>query len=708
MPPITSLSVDADPPARPSSSRPLFQLAGFGRDDQQRARVDNARDADSMPPDQASLLAPWGLPVDKNLLSPPLSVKSMDTRPFKAAETDRVSLSMKQNRHVRSKRYRGKQNWAATEYADEPTAPRPLDRQRLFRTSMPDLRQDITLSGYPSAAGQHLMRQELQALHIASRRASTARDLSYKRRASLPQKSRRWTVPSKAASTRVLSDSPPARITTHILPGNITDSVVPHLSLQGSPYSPSQSMVGDVGERPPTPTQTPAMITLKRATSKKRNPMLIRKTSLRPNAIISFPPPKFHRTTSTYFSSLFYRLSRNQQANETEPIETRVRQSSWNKGQDWGASSRKASVTKDNVQITSNTVAAPAFTQVDLLPQLTHSHMSAEEVLASSAKRYSTTIVSGASVHEIIWDENVTSSSEGSTRPQVSRSSSRSALDPGHSKYCRRRSVLVDKLQAQLDTHEQETIAQGFRCSNENEASSSTRGEEGQSQFRRLSKWAIWGADGTENVWQNSVSAAPLKPILDHDLTRTEAGALSENAVEDPTFTAKPVAYFPPLEGSSGNVSHRQSICATVRRRSYSNPEPSAAVKVACQTQSGSNGKCRNKGSQMGSAIGQSSHSRRKSMDTAKSKNKWPTRNFSKSWLQRDGDGSAEDDHDLFPLPRDEWNLDKPGVFVSEWLYYDGHQAQDPAWDAYDGDSPEDAEIGLKRLSVQHLIREIE
>ncbi|KAF7509639.1 hypothetical protein GJ744_007677 [Endocarpon pusillum] len=577
--------------------------------------------------------------VDTNLLSPPPSVCRLDIRPFRPADSDQTSLSMKnRRRRRRSRRDRDGLDRASTGDTEEQPIQAHPTRKRLTSISVPDLRQKSTSQPALSAAGQFLMRQQLQALHVARRKDSIARSVETKRRASLPQQPRRWTMPSKAASTRVLSESPARVISTYLVASQSyqvdarTASGKPstsHPSLLSSPQAENNSVSTNAGE-------TPAMITLRRA-SKKGTSSLGRRASLRPNAITSFPPPKFNRTTSTYISSFFGINSPQTSSKNGEPSQTSVRQSSWGTSPNSVAPLRKASVTADKVQLTANTVATPAVTQVEFLPVF-HCGADQQELLTHSARRCSTTIVSGSSVHEIIWDEHVTSSSEDSTCACPSRQTSNSPKKSGSRDYGRRQSVLVEKLEAQLRDNGQR------RASLESQGSSSSRRSTesdplGKATLRKLTGWYLGSLTQVNDLQEHRPSVAP-RPVLSHDMSTTADGLFETLQEEGLSATTEHVGFFPPLAGYA-----RDSQRSSVSREQFPHPEarkilveePSSMIKfdtpVFSECVSKEKGRARissnqfseprrpslyRPGTATGIGIGQSSHMRRRSTEAYK------------------------------------------------------------------------------------------
>lgn len=650
--------------------------------------------------------------VDTNLLSPPLSVGRFDTPPFRPADSDQTSLSMKnRRRRRRSRRHRDGLVRASTgDTQEQPIQAHPT-RKRLNSTSVPDLRQKSSSQPALSAAGQFLMRQQLQALHVARRKDSIARSVETKRRASLPQKPRRWTMPSKAASTRVLSESAMPVISTYLVASQSyqedtrTASGKPSTSrpsLLSSPQAENNSVSTHVGE-------TPAMITLRRA-SKKGTSSLVRRASLRPNAITSFPPPKFNRTTSTYICSFFGINSPQTSSKNGELSQTSVRQSSRSTGPNSIASLRKASVTADKVQLTANTVATPAVTQVEFHP-LFHCRADQQELLTRSARRCSTTIVSGSSVHEIIWDEHVTSSSEDSTCACLSRQTSNSPKKSGSRDYGRRQSVLVEKLEAQLRDNGQR------RASLESQSSSSSRRSTGsdnlgKATLRKLTGWYLGSLIQANDLQEHRPSIAP-RPELSRDMSTTADGLFASFQEEGPSATTEHVGFFPPLEGSAGNsqrssVSREQSPHPEARKISVE--EPSSMLKfdtpVFSERVSKGKGRARNSsdqfsdprgpglyrpGATIGNGIGHSSHMRRRSSEAYKP-------SFSTGSLRVSRQRSYEHlEHDEFtPLLA---NRDISGEIAAPSLFVDGQHASGERA----GDTKRE-----RKMSVQDFVHKIE
>ena len=581
--------------------------------------------------------------------------------------------------------------------------------QRLTSTSVPDLRLNATSQHYLSAASKSLIRQQRQDLRVAHPGDTIARSILSTRRASLPQKPRRWTMPSKAASTRVLSESPTPMITTTILPSKEQRNSFPfnagalgesHQRLPSSSQGENDSSIANASE-------TPAMITLRRAT-RRGTSSVPRRTSLRPNAIVSFPPPKFNRTTSTYFSSFFGINPPRARHTTEDSIQTSVRQSSWSTGQDSFSSLPKPSVTGDRIHLTSNKAAAPAVTQFEVLP-VSHSHADQQELLALSfpARRCSTTIVSGNSVHEIIWDENFTSSGEGSTDTEVSRRTSKTAKTPDGRGYGRRGSVLVDKLEAQLRNNDQRraSLSSGSSCENSTFNSGNVRRK---SRLLKLTGWDLGSLNKADRPRQTSPPVG-LEPKLNHDLSINADGIFATLQGDQLSPTTERVGFFPPLEGSAGNnqiscISRQQSNLADCKHLSMEEPcstlvfdapvlsERSSSNKNSDRKLSLHSTELRKPSSpdRQGAGVGKRSHVRRRSVG-------WHKQTFSTRSRKASKKQSNE---------QDEYDERAP-------LLATGQRSDDSAWpsvlvDAHNASGRCGHDTGPKRMSVQDFVHEIE
>ena len=227
-------------------------------------------------------------------------------------------------------------------------------------------------------------------------------------------------MPGKAAPTRVLtSTSPSALLATPVLPA-VQDKIS---STKGA---------GAV--------DTPAMITLQRAASGRS-----RRTSLRPEAYVSFPTPTFNKTRSGFVTSLFgdsWQRSDNTLIHasfESVSMTSHSRSSQ--------PSSDRASVDHGRVQPSRVTTAEPVCTDVILDPIVLR-HFS-DLGGQFKARRCSTKYISGASTHEIIWDENISTSSSGTSRRTSTEQSRQISMRDIENGSERRHSLAVDKLETQ-------------------------------------------------------------------------------------------------------------------------------------------------------------------------------------------------------------------------------------------------------------------
>ncbi|KPI42784.1 uncharacterized protein AB675_2187 [Cyphellophora attinorum] len=288
------------------------------------------------------------------LLTPPLSPASSEDVPFKPADDDVTSLSMKRRHFVPHSRERRRLNRACASSTE-------LRGSSITYDDMPIavLHHSKSLSHLASTSGVPMLR----SVRI-SRRGSDHPNI----------RGRRWTVSSKGLPAKELADKTAAEIRPP----------VPEPVHQDSP--------------------SPAMITLRRASITRQ---VNRKTSL-----TFFPPPKFESSTSGLVRAFLRTLTGQEQAAPT--FESR-RQSIFNirappvlpaeepvPEQSWKAS------------------AKPVFTKVSgMAPEL----LQPTNTFRASAetRRCSTQYVSGGSVYEVIWDENISDSSRGSTSTQPLR-----------------------------------------------------------------------------------------------------------------------------------------------------------------------------------------------------------------------------------------------------------------------------------------------
>jgi hypothetical protein len=569
------------------------------------------------------------------LLRPPDLIECHEKVPFKPGSEDQTSLSMKKfPRGRRRHRWEGL-NRASTGGArleSQSVPPRHASR-RAISISEPDLRHVVTSLFGPPTEGQLFARQQLSAFSIPHRSDISVRSVETKRRASLPYRKRRWTMPIKSTSTRFLSETPMPIATTAILASKepkTSRSKSAGLATSQSNDSTSCQGETDLGTGV---CETPAVITLRRATVKTGPSTLARRASLRPNAIVSFPTPTFDRTTSAYFSSLFGLKSTRDPSKNDEPIQTSIRQASWNTGEDVKASTQKASVTADSCHIHSNGTAIPAFTKVEFLP-LSQAHAEHQAFLALSSRRCSTTIVSGSSVHEIIWDENI-SSSGGSCSPETTEQMMVPTDQIYKASHHQRQSALVEKLEGQLRDSDYRNQSWGISNLRESGTLAGQR-ECAQSKPQKLTPWSTGRMTDTDRSLQDSCSRT-LRPALKPTIwvSASEALVTRQEAGSFPPPDGEVVDFFPPLENTVSST-RRSSLtdprCSQRQVKHVMIEQPLVtliqdAVPFAEPWGEGQ-GKSRcasshpphmrkshlpNRHSTMGTAIGQSAHVRRRS-----------------------------------------------------------------------------------------------
>lgn len=215
---------------------------------------------------------------------------------------------------------------------------------------------------------------------------------------------RRWTLPSKAQPTQ----GPAARVLVENKPASITISNRDYLS--------------------------PAMITLRRASTS-------RPTS-RKMSLTFFPPPKFERSRSGLLTAFFKTITLCDDDRQ-QPGSTITRAGG-------GRRVSAVSFVGGQPEAPRKGSAPTVFTKVSGMPPSLL--QPAPTVGESLVRRCSTTFISGGSVHEVIWDENVSSSGSDATPPAAVTATATGI---------RRRSSAIDKLETQLF----KAVAQSRRAS---------------------------------------------------------------------------------------------------------------------------------------------------------------------------------------------------------------------------------------------------
>ena len=373
---------------------------------------------------------------------------------------------------------------------------------------------------------------------------------------------RRWTVPSKASTTRLLcSERPSATLTRS-------------------------------GEA--TATDTPAMIVLRRAS--------VRKQSLEPakdsqSEITFFPRPQVTKTSTSLFG--FLRLGATQldgdqshkNSVDTSAATLLCRPSTS------PSPPRKPSMIGNVPLPCASEVAQPAFTalvmdSVGIMHPMQHPRPTLDVPQTTVARRSSTTITTGNSVHEIIWDENVTSSSGSNTASQASRrSTGKSVGNSGDRRY----SMAVEKLDLQLkrDTEARRESDTSARSPTHSHGSPSLRD---QKSFSHLVDFQFGTATQMPTKPHSLHSTAPAASRLRRASTlhdeEQHVGPMTTKEDDD-----EPVGHidcFPPLRSRAGS--------SAAQERHKSTAMGSGGHVVPDQRKPS-----------MGSALGQSSHVRRRS-----------------------------------------------------------------------------------------------
>lgn len=402
-------------------------------------------------------------PYNDDLLTPPLTSPSLDEPPFRPAESDRTSLSMTRHHGFLPQRRR-RHNRACISSGD-------VDQTALFHESP---RRILFLSRSRSAPSLTNLVHFAFGRNESCNKGSSCLDANYTHDAelasrcdSLPKHPRRWTISGKAAPTRVLTSmSPSAVLPDHNWPAN--DKVAPA----------DRAIV-----------ETPAMITLQRAASSKS-----RRTSLRPEAYTSFPTPTFSKTRSGFVTTFFgdgWRRSDN------TLICTSVESVSVT-SQSHCAPPRsvRASVDHGNVRPSHSTTAGPVCTGVVIDPfirgQMTESQR------GFRARRCSIKYVSGASTYEIIWDENVSTSSSSASRRTSTGQTRRVSMRDNEFVPTRRLSVAMDKLETQLSKGIEQSCETSSAPKGRAASKSGTRRGTSHKSFHNMLNFQEAGRDAEE------------------------------------------------------------------------------------------------------------------------------------------------------------------------------------------------------------------
>ena len=317
------------------------------------------------------------------LLTPPETPTTPKDTPFKPKDGDNVSLSMKRGHKERQR-------------DDEIIDPREC-------LSNNDLR-----SSYNSKQ-RHLHRRYSKSLpHLRGSKTFPSSKVTpssvLARSRTSDRTRRRWTLSTKAPSTISLAP-------------NVSTVPLQKQAKRAKKKYASKDKEND----------SPAMITLRRATNKKES---TRKTSL-----TFFPEPTFQRNKSGFLSSFLNTIAGTEEKAQASVAEAHQ--------QGPQRPSRSASVDSGKAQPASSESAAPVCTEVaGVAPSWSIPGRVSQE---TKPRRCSTRFITAGSVYEVIWDEDGSSTSFESPPlpPQVEP-------EPESNSTERRRSVAVDNLEWQL------------------------------------------------------------------------------------------------------------------------------------------------------------------------------------------------------------------------------------------------------------------
>ncbi|EXJ58174.1 hypothetical protein A1O7_05599 [Cladophialophora yegresii CBS 114405] len=300
-----------------------------------------------------------GSPQSGTLSTPPVPHRGYKEVPYRPPGNDHVSLSMKHSNHRHDPHNASSRTAAAVKTEsrrrrNQPTGSRSRTRSCSSSTVQPRF-DEGTVETFGDAPE------------------------------SPPSRARRWTISSKAAATRGLAT---------LVPANDTPD-------RGNADSHSNTYEN----------QSPAMITLRRATTASPQ----RQTT----TLTSFPPPKFSRDSNGLLSSFLNTI-----ASYSDTPVYALEESGLTKQVAQSSRRPSTSSTNDEVRPSTGALAPPVHTEVVALePRLS---ISRSNQSASSMRRCSTRYISENAVYEIIWDENLSSSasSEGGNPSPRGRGSS--------------------------------------------------------------------------------------------------------------------------------------------------------------------------------------------------------------------------------------------------------------------------------------------
>lgn len=494
--------------------------------------------------------------INSSFLSPPLTPRSEHDVPYRPTETDQTSLNMKKRRRVNKNKAESKKE----SKRDKPHQSKSTNVESI-RTNEPR-----TLSTDHSNR-----RRSLSMMHT-----TTSGNSSFESAHNAEKKLRRWTLPSKSTSTSVFTP---------------LGSTVKQATLTRQPES-------------------PAMITLRRATTNRR-PKKVELTF--------FPEPKFGNEKSGLLSYIVSTFSRTDMPRRTSD------QSCTDRSARMG-NARSASVGSDGAHPTWTFPAATVCTEA-----FVESNLAMPGVFAATppSRRCSTKYVTGDSSYEVIWDENDNSSStQESSRPSLTSD--------------RRPSLAATKLEAQLAQNLQDTR----RSSTRSRRSSSTNSKSSANMFleqvitpEKLSALfpRLIRDTALRNLPRSRGGGRGLDNICNIDNMEASYQVMTDGRQRS---RIQSVDFFPPLQNRRTSDMNDQD-CRKLASMPLTDTQPSRRMS-ASQGPSGA---------RLGSMVGSSSHTRRRSSATANIRWQRGLKNKKRpSITAGNASGNQIDDADVTPL----------------------------------------------------------
>ena len=475
--------------------------------------------------------------------------------------------------------------------------------------SLPNLRVSEYLtnqSRLSSAEAQAWVDQKLNRVNEERRKGAGALSPVSSQRAGLPQRPRRWTVPTKARPTKAVCGSPSTAELANAA-ANISFTSVPAGEIL------RQSALS----RAPS-ADTPAMITLRRATRQ-----MSRRISTDPSRLTFFPPPVLTQTRST---NLFSLLGLNPDSGtsdvgQPEPIDPF---SPFSHSHVTPLLPKRASVTGNYAQPGCSSIALPAYTEVLVSPTW-QQVVSEQPPQATSIRRYSTKITSGNSVHEIIWDENISSSGSDATSTGISRQGTTKDQKPPSLGGNRRKSVAAEILEMQLKRSDEESRRTSTGSDLRTFPSDPSEFQPNHHKsFQKLLNWQFSGINSDQgHLTKLPRSRASAASRVDHELAFTETeDTTTIEELDSIGPRCGQVNFFPPVRSrASTGASKRpyrqeaenvQSATSATWSSQATSPMASAAHFISATASREPSSPPRRS---MGSALGQVSHVRRQSAD---------------------------------------------------------------------------------------------